>query len=385
MSINISRAIGPALAGLLITLYGIASPFIANAASFVVIILALLWWKNQASPTAGGLPPERVWSAMKTGIRYARHSAPLKSTMWHVLGFMFFANAYWGLLPIIAKDTLQGDAAFFGTLMGAVGVGAVSAAFLLPFLKARFNANQLVALGTLGTSVVTGFFAVVQHQALAIAASLVFGVSWMLVLSSVNVSAQQALPDWVRARGLAVFMMVFYGSMSLGSAFWGWLAGETSITASMLAASTGGIAFIVAAYRARLQQGKDLDLSPSHHWPQPAVHAAVAHDQGPVIVQVSYQVDPEDRDAFLRAIYLLRAARQRDGAVSWGVYEDTERQGVFIEHFVENDWAEHLRHHERVTRADMPLQQAVQAFHRGDGEPEVRHFLAVRPTRRYRG
>jgi quinol monooxygenase YgiN len=99
---------------------------------------------------------------------------------------------------------------------------------------------------------------------------------------------------------------------------------------------------------------------------------------------VSYQVDPEDRDAFLRAIYLLRAARQRDGAVSWGVYEDTERQGVFIEHFVENDWAEHLRHHERVTRADMPLQQAVQAFHRGDGEPEVRHFLAVRPTRRYR-
>lgn len=382
ISINLSRAVGPALAGLLITQYGIASPFIANAASFVVIILALLWWKNVAAPLPGSLPPEKVWSAMKAGVRYAANSAPLKSTMWHVLGFMFFANAYWGLLPIIAKDSLQGDAAFFGTLMGAVGVGAVAGAFLLPRLTARFNANQLVALGTLGTALITGFFAMVQDQILAVLASLIFGVSWILVLASVNVSAQQALPEWVRARGLAVFMMVFYGSMSMGSAFWGWLAGVTSIEASLLAASSGGIAFIAASFRSRLQQGADLDLSPSHHWPDPVVRESVRHDEGPVIIQIRYEVASEDREAFLQAIHLLKAARRRDGAHSWGVYEDTEFEGIFVEHFIEDSWTEHLRHHERVTRADVPLQEAVQAFHRGDGSPPVQHLLSARPVGR---
>jgi hypothetical protein len=146
----------------------------------------------------------------------------------------------------------------------------------------------------------------------------------------------------------------------------------------MLAASIGGIAFILASFRARLQQGKDLDLSPSQHWPEPVVHDAVTHDQGPVIIQIRYEIAAEDRRAFLSAIHLLKSARRRDGAHTWGVYEDTERQGQFIEHFVEDSWAEHLRHHERVSRADMPLQQAVQAFHRGEGEPQVQHFLAAK-------
>lgn len=382
ISINLSRAIGPALAGVLITFYGVTAPFVANALSFIAIILALLWWKNVTPASMSNVPPERVFSAMKAGIRYARNSAPLKATMWHVLGFMFFANAYWGLLPIISKETLQGDAAFFGMLMGAVGFGAVLGAFLLPSIKAKLSANQMVAIGTVGTASITGLFALMQDQNLALAASLIFGISWILVLASVNVSAQQALPDWVRARGLAVFMMVFFGSMSLGSAFWGWLAGVTSIETSMLAASLGGIAFIAFSYRSELQQGKDLDLTPSHHWPEPAVHEAVKDHQGPVIIQIHYEVAQQNRDAFLQALYTLKPARLRDGAHSWGVYEDTEQQGHLIEHFMEDSWAEHLRHHERVTHADKPLQDAVLAFHQGAQPPKVLHFLAAASPKR---
>lgn len=382
ISINLSRAIGPALAGLLITMYGIASPFVANAVSFVAIIIALVWWKHATPAANNNLPPERVFSAMKAGIRYAYNSAPLKATMWHVLGFMFFANAYWGLLPVISKQTLQGDAAFFGMLMGAVGFGAVLGALLLPRFKAKLSANQMVAVGTLGTSLITGYFAIAVDQNLAIAASLIFGISWILVLASVNVSAQQALPDWVRARGLAVFLMVFFGSMSLGSTFWGWLAGVTSVETSMLAAAVGGIVFILFSYRSRLQQGKDLDLAPSRHWQVPHTHDAVRDSEGPVIIQIYYQVANKDREVFLDALYALKSARQRDGAHSWGVYEDTETKGRFVEHFKEDSWAEHLRHHERVTHADKPLQDAVLAFHQGDERPQVLHFLAAFPTKR---
>lgn len=377
ISINLSRALGPALAGVLITLYGIASPFIANALSFVVIIIALLWWRYAPAETGRRLPPERVFGAMRAGVRYAMHSTPLKSTMWHVFGFMFFANAYWGLLPIISRDLLSGDATFFGLLMGAVGFGAVVGAFLLPRLKSRLSANQLVACGTLGTAAVTAYFAIAQSQLLAVVTSFAFGISWILVLASVNVSAQQALPEWVRARGLAVFMMVFFGSMSAGAAFWGWLAGVTSIPTSMLAAGIGGIVFILIAYRSRLQQGKELDLTPSHHWPEPAVHGEVDPDEGPVMVQIEYEVARDQRDAFLRAIHALKPARQRDGGHSWGVFEDTARPGYFIEHFFEDSWTEHLRHHERVTHADKPLQDAVLEFHRGNKAPRVSHFLAA--------
>ena len=381
ISINLSRAIGPALAGVLITFYGSSSPFIANALSFVVILLALLWWKTPSPAVDRHLPSERVFSAMKAGVRYAVNSAPLKATMWHVLGFMFFANAYWGLLPMISRE-LDGDATFFGLLMGAVGLGAVIGAFLLPRLKVRFSANQLVALGSLGTSLVTGWFAFTQHQLLAVVLSLVFGMSWILVLASVNVSAQQALPEWVRARGLAVFLMVFFGSMSLGATFWGWLAGVFSIKLAMASAGGGGIVFIMLSYRSKLQQGKDLDLTPSHHWPEPVVHDTVDNSQGPVIIQIRYEVEADHRSEFLHALYQLKSARQRDGAYRWGVYEDSEHQGCFIEHFMEDNWAEHLHHHERVTQTDKALQDAVLAFHRHSNPPVVQHLIAAFPGNR---
>lgn len=384
ISTNISRAIGPALAGLLISLYGIAWPFVANALSFIAIIGGLVWWKYAAPAPSTTLPPERVWEAMKTGVRYAFNSEPLKATMWHVTGFMFFANAFWGLLPLISRGQLGGDASYFGILLGAMGFGAVICAFALPALNARLSANRLVVMGTLGTALATAYFGVAEHQGLAVLASFAFGVSWILVLATVNVSAQQALPEWVRGRGLAVFLMVLFGAMGLGAAFWGWLAGQTSIETAMLAAAAGGIGFIGFSYRAVLQTGRDLDFTPSHHWPEPEPHYAVRHDAGPVMVQVAYEVAEEDQEAFLEAIRRIRPSRQRGGAYNWGVYEDTERKGVYIEHFMEESWAGHMRHHEHVPQADKPLQDAVLAFHRGPNPPRIWHLLAAPPPGRRR-
>ncbi len=380
ISINLSRAIGPALAGMLITTYGIAFPFIVNVLCIVFIVLVLKWWQyqtsqNQLTQNNAALPKERFFSAMRSGVSYASHSAPLKATMWHVLGFMFFANAYWGLLPIIAKDLLGGDAAYYGFLMALTGFGAVIGALFLPKLKQRMSANQLVALGSFGTCLVTGFFAFAASKLLALMAGFVFGMSWILVLASVNVSAQQALPDWIKARGLALFMMVFYGSMSLGSALWGMVADATSIQTSVFIAALGGMGFIFFSYRSRLQQGADLDLTPSQHWPAPMVNTSVSHDVGPVIIQVAYLIKEEDRAGFLSSIYRMQAARKRQGAYNWGVYEDVAQKGRFIEHFMENSWADHLRHHERVSGEDKAVQETVYAFHSGDKRPEVMHFI----------
>lgn len=379
ISINISRAIGPALAGIVIAVYGLSSPFIANAISFVFVLAALYWWTYIPDETSANLPSEHVLPAIKTGMRYAVNSDPLKAVIWHVLGFMFFANAYWGLLPVIAKDVLNGDAAFFGILMGVVGFGAVAGALLLPRLKKRLNPNQLVAIGSTITSVVIGLLAVTRSQPLAVLTSLVFGFGWILVLANLNVAAQQALPDWVRARGLSIFMMVFFGSMSLGAAFWGWFADYFSITDSMLTAGIGGVLFLLLSYRKSLCKGADLDFTPSHHWPEPPAHHAIGESTGAVIVQIQYQVDPEQRAEFLQAVQALKQLRLRNGAHSWGVYESTEIEGQFVEQFREDSWIEHLRHHEHVALSDKPLQEAVARFHRGEAPPVVQHLLYCNP------
>ncbi len=376
ISINLSRAIGPALAGLLISMYGLTSPFIVNSLSFVVVIVLLWWWEYSIPPVNKALPPERVWSAIKLGIRYACHSKSLKVTIFHVLGFMFFANAFWGLLPIISKNQFDGDVTFFGMLMGGIGFGSVSGAFILPKFRSRLTINQIVAVGAIGTSFVTGYFSIATDQTIALMCSFVFGISWIFVLSSVNVSAQQALPDWVRARGLAVFMMTFFGSISLGAAFWGWLAGFASVKIAMLSAAIGGISFAVLSFRLELQQGRKLDLTPSNHWPEPVVYEKVKYKAGPVIIQIFYDIDEKNRIEFLEAIYQLKPVRNRNGAYHWGVYEDTERKGHFVENFMEESWAAHLRHHERVTQSDKPLQDAVLEFHKGKEPPIVKHLLA---------
>ena len=377
VSINLSRAIGPALAGLLISVYGLATPFFANAISFLVILAALWWWVYEKPSPTNTLPSERVWSAIRAGIRYVRYSQPMKNTLWHIVGFMFFANTFWSLLPVIARNQLGGNATFFGLLMGAVGLGAVAGVFLLSSLRERYSANQIVLIGSVLTAIVTAYFAIAQSQLLAVLLSSFFGAGWVLVLASVNVSAQQALPDWVRARGLAIFMMLTFGSMSLGSAFWGYMSDVVNVATVMVIVAVGNVLFMLFAKRFELQQGEHLDLTPSFNWPAPATYTQISNDAGPVIIEVRYTIARQDRQAFLEAIKDLRNFRIRDGGYHWCVYEDVEQEGCFVEHFMEESWLEHLRHHARITHADQPVQDRVRAFHQGTKPPTVRHYLAA--------
>jgi predicted MFS family arabinose efflux permease len=378
VGINISRAIGPALGGLIIAAFGIAWPFLLNALSFLGIIVALLWWRQRAAP-GKHLPAEHFVGAMRTGLRYVRYSAPLRATLVRAVAFFVFASALWGLMPLIARDVLDGGAQFYGLLLANIGAGAVGGAFLLPRLKAMLGADRLVALGTLGTALVLLIFALAPAKGLAIAASGLAGVSWIAVLSSLNVSAQLSLPDWVRARGLAVFVMVFFGSMSSGSILWGQTASALGIPTALVIAAVGSVLAIPLSWRWKLQRGQQADLSPSMHWPAPVVTGEIAHDRGPVLVTVEYRVDAADRNAFLTAMTDVCAQRRRDGAFAWGVFEDAADRGRYIEHFIVESWLEHLRQHERVTQADRAVQAQIRGFHRGDKPPTVTHLLAARP------
>jgi MFS family permease len=375
VGVNISRAVGPALAGIIITGLGIAAPFWLDAFSNVGVIAVLFWWRPAKGP-ARTLPAERFGGAIRTGLRYARNNRHLRATLARAVGFFLFASAYWALLPLVARAQIEGGAEIYGMLLGAIGLGAVIFAFLLPRLKAMAGPNGTVALGELGTALTLVLFALAREPLVGLLASLIAGMSWIAALASLNVSAQLALPDWVRGRGLAMYVCVFFGSMTLGSIIWGEMAKHAGLPVTLLIAAAGALLAIPLTWRWKLQTGADVDLTPSMHWPAPVVSQSVEANAGPVMVTIEYHVDRDNRDAFLKAMDELSYERKRDGAFAWCIFEDASAPGRFLETFLVESWLEHLRQHKRITNADRILEDKVSSV--VTGKPTVTHFIAAR-------
>jgi MFS family permease len=375
VGMNISRAIGPALAGVLIAAFGMSAPFWVNAASNLGIIGALLWWRSAPS-TVRALPAERFFSAIRAGLRHARYNTHLRATLGRAVAFFLFASAYWALLPLVARNQISGGPQLYGILLGAIGAGAVGGAFALPAFKRMLGPDGLVAVGTVGTAATLALFGLAREPIVGIIASIIAGASWIAVLASLNVSAQVALPDWVRGRGLSMFVTVFFGAMTVGSAVWGQVAGMVGLPLAHFIAAAGALAAIPVTWRWKLQTGADIDLTPSMHWPAPVLTHEVEPDRGPVLVTVEYRINPRDREAFLAALERLCRERRRDGAYRWGIFEDAAEEGRYVETFLVESWLEHLRQHQRVTNADRILQSAVQRFHVA-GTPKVTHLIAA--------
>jgi MFS family permease len=300
----------------------------------------------------------------------------LTATLVRAAAFALFASAYWALLPLVARHQLAGNATVYGILVGAIGVGAIAGAAILPPLRATLGADRLVVMGTLGTAIALVLFGLAHSTTVAVVAAVLAGIAWMAVLSSLNVSAQIALPDWVRGRGLSMYIMVFFGAMALGSIVWGQLAAAAGLPMAHLIAAAGAMLTIPLTQRWKVQADAGSDLSPSLAWPAPIVTYGIEPDRGPVMVTIDYDIDPHQRDAFLRAIGELARERRRDGAYDWAVFEDTSRQGRFVEVWRTDSWLDHLRQHERVTNADRPVQQTVNNFQL-TGQPKVTHYIGA--------
>ncbi|MFV3075632.1 MFS transporter [Niveispirillum fermenti] len=374
LGINISRAIGPALGGFIIAAAGPAAVFALNALSVLGVWLVLLRWKRQVSPTT--LPAEHFTAALRAGARYVRHSPALRTVLIRSMGFFLFASALWAFIPIIARRELGLSAAGYGAMLGSMGMGAIVGAVLLPHLRRHLSANGQTIAASLLFAVVAVGLAFAQSFAQAAAAMALAGMAWIAMLSSFNVAAQMAAPSWVKARALAINLLVFQGSMAAGSAGWGWVAGRIGIQPTLLLSAAGLVLALGLALRWRIGGDMAGNVSPSSHWPAPVVAVDSPTDRGPVMITVEYRVDPARVKDFTAAMASLRRIRHRDGAINWGLYEDAADPGRMVESFVLESWLEHLRQHERVTHADREDQETVRAFHLGPEPPLVRHLIA---------
>jgi hypothetical protein len=203
---------------------------------------------------------------------------------------------------------------------------------------------------------------------------LIGGAAWVLFISLINALVQSLAPDWVRARVLAVFILVYQGGFALGSAAWGALAQRAGIGTALIFAGLGTIASTGMVLFAKLPDST-LDLTPWSHWRMPVVVQADKLDlrQGPVMVTVEYQIIPERKADFLELIHQYERIRRRDGASEWGIFYDTEAGDRYVEVFLVSSWAEHQRQHERQTQADHDLEQRLVSYIAGP--PHVRHLI----------
>jgi MFS family permease/quinol monooxygenase YgiN len=380
---NIGRAVGPAIGGLVVAAAGPAAVFGLNAVSYLGV-LAVLWrWRRRPQDELGA--GEQILGAIEAGARYVRFAPLLRAVLVRTALFILPASALWALLPVVARGRLGLDAIGFGLLLGGLGIGSVAGAALLPRLRRAAPIDLRVMAGTLLFAAATVALAMLDSPLVVWLAMVAAGVAWLAMLTSFNVATQTVVPRWVRARALAVYLLVFQGGLAAGSALWGVVASRVGDRAALLAAAASFGLGLLAVLRWPLRGIGALDLSPSVR-PEPATVIDPEPDDGPVLVLISYRIDPDRAEEFAAAMRDLRRVRRRDGAYRWGLFEDVADPGHFVETYVVRSWAEHLRQHERFTADDLVVRDRLQAFHIGDNPPEVSHFVhpdAVATERRW--
>jgi MFS family permease len=374
IAMNLSRVIGPVVAGGLLAAYSPAAVFVLNALLAIVAFGLILRWKNE--PRASTLPGERFVGAMRTGLSFAMQSPRLKVILLRIFLFFFQSTALMALLPLVAARLHGGGAGTFTVMLSCVGAGAIVAALYFPRWRHRFNRDQFVRYGTAAHAALSCVVVAVPEFWLALPAMFVLGMAWISVANSLAVAAQVAMPDWVRARGMSIYQMALMGGAAAGSLLWGQVAALVGVQGAVLAAAGFGLTVLLVTRRLTVEGGADIDFSPAATRVPTEPAQDIAAEEGPVMVTLEYRIDPANAEAFAAVMQRTRRARLRQGALSWGLFRDVASAGRYVEYFVDENWLEHQRRLERFTAFDAELREQRLAFHIGPEPPNLRRYVA---------
>ncbi len=384
---NIARALGPALAGVLILWGGPVLTFALFAATFAVSLTILLTWRRPLARRAT-LPREKLLDAMRAGIRFTQHTPAMRAAMLRAVAYFLPAAAPWALLPLVVREQLNLGAGSFGLLLGLMGVGGVTSGMLLPLLRGRAGRGATVFGASLVSCAGMALVAAATHWAAAAVGMTLFGIGWVAAASTAQAAAQLASPPWVRARALAIYQLSFNGALAAGSFLWGWLGTVAGLEASMAAAAA------LLAAGAVLVRGWGLDYAstsaaavPSLPMPEaPASELAplLALSRDRVLETMRYKVGAADRELFLAAMAEVEHVRGRTGAIVWRLYEDVAHPDGWMEVWAVANWTDHLREAVRLSDEDRALLAQVSVF-ADSAAPLPCRYIAVAPGAGVRG
>ena len=373
LGLSCARAIGPGLAGLVLVHLGAGKAFLLNSVSFLAVILVLRSWRRK--PRVGNVPGERFLSAIRVGTQHVRHSPVLRLVLIRIGVFVWTTNCLWSLLPLLCKQEYALGPRGYGLCLLVFGLGSIfTGSFLLPRWRSRVPVNHIVSLAWL--AYVPVFFVMAKAQPGWIPFVCMFwaGSCQICLLACFHLAAQSLAPAWVRARAMSVYLLVFAGAASLGGLFWGTMAREMGLRNCLMLSGALLLLGSITAWLAPLHTGEGYDHEPSHHWEDPEINVEVPMQHGPILVTVEYNVAPEHAREFVDAMEKIRRIRLRNGVLTWGIYQDLANPSQFREVYLEENWASHLRQHERVSAYEAEVAAHAYKFHRGERLPLVYHY-----------
>ena len=360
VAFNLARALGPAIAGAIAAWLGSGSAFLASSVFFTVMIYAVYGWKPRERAIPG--VPDTLFSGMQSGLRFARHSPPMLALLGRTLIFSVCASALWALLPVIARDQLGLDAGGFGLLSASFGIGAMIWVLVIQRRLPSMSLNNVVILGSFLWMAAVVLIAFSGTVGIAAAGCFAAGGAWVAVLPGISAGIQSTAPAWVRARAVAMNLVAMQACLALGSIVWGWVASLAGISVALASSSAAMLVLLAMSYRLKVRMGDEADITPGTQLPELSLAVEPLPDDGPVLIQVQYQIDPANRDAFLLAIHANEPSRRRNGASDWRVFRDLGEDGRYVERFIVTSWAEYVRLRSRMTMADQQAQDRVEAF-----------------------
>ena len=367
ISMNASRIFGPLIAGALIASVGSVYVFLLNAVLSVISGFILIRWRREQAPHPLGR--EKLLSAMRVGVQFVGQSQRLRAVLLRVALFFFHSTALLALLPLVARGFHRGDASTFTLLLASMGAGAIMAVLMLPRLRRVLSGARLVMAGTLVQASATATMAFTSNIYIGVLAMWLVGMAWISTVNALSVSAQLALPDWVRARGMSIYQMSIMGGSALGAAVWGQVATLNTVPVALVVAAFSGVVTMALVLRLVKDQSIEEDLTPSTEFTAPV--AKVPPGEGRVVVTIEYRINPDDAAGFNELMQASRRSRLRQGALSWELLRDVTDPGRYLEQITDESWTEHLRRFDRVTAADVALREQKLAFHVGKVPPLV--------------
>ena len=380
LSFNLARAVGPALGGLVIGYFSVGASFVLNGLSFLAIVWVIWRWQREPQPPVT-MAAERLFSAMRGGLRYARFSLPLQVILLRSAAFLFGASALFALLPVVAQG-LHAPAATYSVLLTCMGAGAVLGAFVLPVFNQRFGVDARVNILTGVFAAVVAYLGFADNVWALGAVMVVAGAAWLLVLNVLSVAVQTAVPRWVLARSISFYLLVTQGATAVGSLAWGAAAERFGLTNGLVAAAGCMALTLLLAGRYALRRGENLDFSTVQHWAEPSTILPLTPGAGPVVVTIAYRVALANQPDFAQLMAKMAHIRRREGALSVMLYTDLADPERLVEQYVFESWEEHRAERMRgMGSEETQLYRQVRALHKGDAPPVVTHLPAASPTK----
>lgn len=264
ISFNLARSVGPAIGGLLISLWNVALAFAVNAASFVAMIGVLLRWRPEHTPR----PHVSILPSIAAGLRFCAGSSPIRRILLRGLALGFGVAGYQALIPSVVRDRLGGGEVGFGLILGLFGVGSILAALFIGPLRRRWGTEKVLGAGTLGFVVALVVLSVADTVWQAIPAAFVAGMAWVGALTSINVAVQMRSPDEVLGRCLSIYQAVTFGGMAIGSWAWGAVADWRGLPFALDAAAVFLAASLLLRFVAPMPAPSEGRIEPSPAEPE---------------------------------------------------------------------------------------------------------------------